>query len=161
MRARNNLLRSLDEGAQTVDLFFLPFEDRRTSEREYRVFCPLQGTSISALSKYRWHKPWKFADKTPREMPVIVSSITDGIRRIHGDILADLNDNNEMDRLLLKQGFSLDVFYDEECDVFQLVELNGFGARSSCGSCLFQGQGRLIQHVWRDGVPGRDGNLRR
>lgn len=57
--------------------------------------------------------------------------------RIRGLILDDL-DESEMDRLLVEQGFSFDLLFDEERNACELVELNGFGARSSCGSCLFQ-----------------------
>jgi len=42
------------------------------------------------------------------------------------------------DKLLLEQGFSFDLFYKEETERCELVELNTFGVRSACGSCLFQ-----------------------
>ena len=42
------------------------------------------------------------------------------------------------DKLMLEQGFSFDLFYEEETGRCELVELNTFGVRSACGSCLFQ-----------------------
>jgi hypothetical protein len=41
-----------------------------------------------------------------------------------------------MDKLLLQQGFSFDVMFDGESGNIKLIELNSFGARSGCGSCL-------------------------
>jgi hypothetical protein len=43
-----------------------------------------------------------------------------------------------LDRLMMEQGFSFDLFYDEDSETCELVELNTFGVRSGCGSCLFQ-----------------------
>jgi len=43
----------------------------------------------------------------------------------------------EMDKLLLEQGFTFDVMYAEDTGECKLIELNSFGARSGCGSCLF------------------------
>lgn len=46
--------------------------------------------------------------------------------------------NDAEDRLMMEQGFSFDLFYDEDTEKCSLVELNTFGVRSACGSCLFQ-----------------------
>ncbi len=46
--------------------------------------------------------------------------------------------DEERDRLLTEQGLSFDLFLDEEAQTVELVELNSFGVRSPCGSCLFQ-----------------------
>lgn len=66
-----------------------------------------------------------------------MESIVAGAKEPHRVTRADLDSRRHMDDLLLKQGFSFDVFYDEEHDKCELVELNVFGIRSGCGSCLF------------------------
>jgi hypothetical protein len=47
-----------------------------------------------------------------------------------------------LDELMLKQGFTFDVLWDAE-ERCELIELNSFGTRSGCGTCLF--------HWLRDG----------
>jgi hypothetical protein len=42
-----------------------------------------------------------------------------------------------MGELMLKQGFSFDIIFDEAAQRCALIELNVFGARSGCGACLF------------------------
>ncbi|KAI0160272.1 hypothetical protein GGR57DRAFT_414329 [Xylariaceae sp. FL1272] len=56
---------------------------------------------------------------------------------ISKQIAAELVSGDERDMALMKQGFTFDISYDEKEDTVQLVELNVFGARSACGSCLF------------------------
>lgn len=65
----------------------------------------------------------------------VVNRVVAEAQRMRGLILEDL-DESEMDRLLVGQGFSFDLLFDEMRDVCELVELNGFGVRISCGSCL-------------------------
>ncbi|RKU42635.1 hypothetical protein DL546_000159 [Coniochaeta pulveracea] len=137
-RARNALLHSLEDGEQeSFDLFFMPFDVRMRSDREYRVFCPPGGHRITGISQYQWHKPWAYAHENEARQTEVVSRVSAEAERIRGLILDDL-DESEMDRLLVEQGFSFDLLFDEERNACELVELNGFGARSSCGSCLFQ-----------------------
>ncbi|KAH8909197.1 hypothetical protein BR93DRAFT_536731 [Coniochaeta sp. PMI_546] len=137
-RARNSLLNDLKDGSETFNLFFLPFNDRMHSELEYRVFCPPGANTITGISQYQWHKPWRFAGRGYDSQGTVAHTILDEVTKIHRLILEDLNDNDPMDKLLIDQGFSFDVFFDEDSQTCQLVELNGFGVRSSCGSCLFQ-----------------------
>jgi hypothetical protein len=60
----------------------------------------------------------------------------EGLRRL---ILEEVTESERVeDKLLLEQGFSFDLFYEEETGRCELVELNTFGVRSACGSCLFQ-----------------------
>ncbi|KAF9767056.1 hypothetical protein IL306_000431 [Fusarium sp. DS 682] len=136
-RARNEMSKSLKEESPTVNLTFLPFNERMGSRREYRVYCAPEAGAITAVSQYCWHKPWFFSDEQPENRARVVDNIWKGIQKIHDDILQDLDTSNELDHLLLKQGLSFDVFYDEADESSQLVELNVFGARSGCGSCLF------------------------
>ncbi|KAB5576070.1 hypothetical protein GE09DRAFT_614287 [Coniochaeta sp. 2T2.1] len=137
-RARNALFHSLEDGHVSFDLFFLPFDDRMRIEREYRVYCPPGGQRITGISQYQWHKPWIFANRGGHERTAIAQAILDEATRIHRLVLDDLKDSDPMDKLLLEQGFSFDLFFDEHSKTCELVELNGFGVRSSCGSCLFQ-----------------------
>lgn len=138
MRARNSLVNSLEDGNDSFDLFFLPFDDRMRSELEYRVFCPPGAKKITCVSQYQWHKPWAFAGRDRHSQDSVATTILNEITRIHSLILEELNENDPMDKLLVDQGFSFDVFFDEDSGTCQLVELNGFGVRSSCGACLFQ-----------------------
>lgn len=137
-RARNALFHSLEGGHTSFDLFFMPFDGRMRSDLEYRVFCPPGASKITGISQYQWHKPWRFAERDSQVQSIVTHTILDEATRIHHLIMEDLNSNNPMDKLLVDQGFSFDVFFDEDSKTCQLVELNGFGVRSSCGSCLFQ-----------------------
>lgn len=160
-RARSAVRKILQEdgGGGGVQLYLLPFDARMSSAREYRVFCPPPGGGggaeeqahhrISAISQYQWHKPWLFAERGAAEQQEAARAIWEGCRAVHAMIVADLSahgddDNHDMDLLLRRQGFSFDVLYDDAAvgggggGRCELVELNGFGARSSCGSCLFQ-----------------------
>ncbi|KAK0736685.1 hypothetical protein B0T21DRAFT_288867 [Apiosordaria backusii] len=137
-RARSALFNSLEAGDETFDLFFLPFDDRMSSDREYRVFCPPGGKKITAVSQYQWHKKWRYDYLCSDDQKQKVDTIMSGITAMHKRILGDLDKDNELDNLLLQQGFSFDVLFDVTTELCELVELNGFGVRSSCGSCLFQ-----------------------
>ncbi|RSL92509.1 hypothetical protein CEP52_013786 [Fusarium oligoseptatum] len=114
-RARNDIVNSLESGSETVNITFLPFDARMDSRREYRVFCCPTNGNITAWQTKIWA----------------------GIVAIHRHILNDLKPDAELDNLLLQQGFTFDVLYDEDKEATELVELNVFGARSGCGSCLF------------------------
>jgi hypothetical protein len=70
------------------------------------------------------------------EIDGILGKIMNEIKLVHGEILSELG-NEDMDLLLLKQGFSFDVMWKEDEQRCALIELNGFGARSGCGACLF------------------------
>jgi len=54
------------------------------------------------------------------------------------------NRSDELDELMLKQGFTFDFLWDGERERCELIELNSFGTRSGCGTCLF--------HWLRDGA---------
>ncbi|KAI0836865.1 hypothetical protein F5Y06DRAFT_304953 [Hypoxylon sp. FL0890] len=136
-------------GKEPFDLFFLPFNHRMESTREYRVFCPpiwntvlstaapISDIHISAISQSLWHKPWLFAKETEAEAEKIAQKIANGCRKILNEILEEADLCNKVDNGLFWQGLSFDVWFDEEMDTIQLVELNVFGCRSGCGSCLF------------------------
>ncbi|KAI4858598.1 hypothetical protein F4820DRAFT_468117 [Hypoxylon rubiginosum] len=123
-------------------LFFLPFNNRMQLAREYRVFCPpvdsLADMHISAISQYEWHKLWLFAFRSEDHACRIAKEITRKCEEILTEIRKDLMSPNEMDRYLLTQGFTFDVLFDEQTRQCQLIEVNVFGIRSACGSCLFQ-----------------------
>ncbi|KAK3936646.1 hypothetical protein QBC46DRAFT_394556 [Diplogelasinospora grovesii] len=143
-RARNALFHTLEDTKQVaVEMYFLPFNPQMRSEREYRVFCRPGDARMTGISQYRWHKPWLLATdtegqpKSGREMEGVAGIVTTGATHLHRQILGELQRDDE-NELLLKQGFSFDVFYDEDKGQCELVELNTFGVRSACGSCLFQ-----------------------
>jgi hypothetical protein len=87
---------------------------------------------------------------------------------VRGLILAEVEKRGEReDRLMREQGFSFDLFYDEGTERCELVELNTFGVRSACGSCLFQwvedrkvmygeeeAEFRVAVDMFEPGVPG-------
>ncbi|RWA11420.1 hypothetical protein EKO27_g3675 [Xylaria grammica] len=136
----NSALRSAE--SEEFELFFTPWNGRMRSEREYRVFCPpfrsQELLRISAISQYRWHREWLFYFASDEQRNQVVGRVAEGSDEIRKQIAAELHVGDEMDDLLMRQGLTFDVFYDEEQDLVQLVELNVFGARSACGSCLFQ-----------------------
>ncbi|KAI1183434.1 hypothetical protein F5B17DRAFT_416261 [Nemania serpens] len=141
-RAHNALTNDLESDAKTFELFFTPWNGRMRTDREYRVFCPPftspDSLHISVTSQYQWHKQWLF-HAAPNELRnQAVDKIAGGSDEIRKQITAVLDVEDEMDSLLMRQGLTFDVFFDEERDLVQLVELNVFGVRSACGSCLFQ-----------------------
>ncbi|KAI0114552.1 hypothetical protein F4776DRAFT_322272 [Hypoxylon sp. NC0597] len=146
-------------GLEPFELFFLPFNHRMQTAREYRVFCPpiwhatsststpISHTHISAISQYQWHKPWLFATKTEDECEKLAEKIARGCKKILGEIIHEADLRNLMDNGLFWQGFTFDVCFDEQSDTFELVELNVFGCRSACGSCLFHWKDdKLVLH---------------
>ncbi|KAF4981418.1 hypothetical protein FZEAL_2766 [Fusarium zealandicum] len=136
-RSHDVMMNRLESGESAIGVTFLPFNDRMESRREYRSYCAPGSGVITAVSQYCWHKPWLLAGTQPQNLMEVVGRIWQGIRDIHRQIMRELDLTEKLDCLLLKQGFSFDVFYDEGKDAFQLVELNVSGARSGCGSCLF------------------------
>ncbi|KAI0860820.1 hypothetical protein F4860DRAFT_477804 [Xylaria cubensis] len=142
LRARNALFDAVEGDSKAFELFFIPWNGRMRSEREYRVFCPpfssTDSLRVSAISQYRWHKQWLFYLASDEVRKQAVEKIVEGINVIRKQIATELHAKDEMDALLMQQGLTFDVFFDEERDMVQLIELNVFGARSACGSCLFQ-----------------------
>ncbi|KAI1163364.1 hypothetical protein F5B18DRAFT_619970 [Nemania serpens] len=141
-RARNALLSALEGDAETFELFFTPWNDRMRPDREYRVFCPPfrppDSLRISAISQYQWHKQWLLHLASDELRNQAMEKIVEGSDEIRKQIAAELDAEDETDNLLMRQRLTFDVFFDEEHDVVHLVELNCFGLRSACGSCLFQ-----------------------
>ncbi|KAI8716485.1 hypothetical protein NCS52_00942600 [Fusarium sp. LHS14.1] len=136
-RARNDIVNSLESGSVTVDITLLPFDARMYSRREYRVFCCPTTGNMTAVSQYCWHKSWLFHGRPGTALKPVADKIWAGIVVLHQQIMNDLKPDAELDNLLLKQGFTFDVLYDEDKGTTELVELNVFGAMSGCGSCLF------------------------
>jgi hypothetical protein len=121
-----------------INLYFLPFNDKMSTKHEYRVFCAPPTGDITAVSQYKRHTPLVFQDAhSTEEIDGILGRIMIGIQLVHAKILNELG-NGDMDLLLLKQGFSFDVMWKEDEQRCALIELNGFGARSGCGACLFR-----------------------
>ena len=153
VRVRNALVHHVDdpEGDRRVDgdgagisgleMFFLPFDERMAGDREYRVFCRPGDGRVTGISQYRWYRPWRFAGLGEEEQERVAKRIVEEAEEVRGMVLDEVRHAAEEDplmRLLLEQGFSFDLFFDEDHDTCSLVELNTFGVRSACGSCLFQ-----------------------
>ncbi|KAJ3494195.1 hypothetical protein NLG97_g4236 [Lecanicillium saksenae] len=140
LRAYITLTNILNADQEFAMLYCVPFDRRMDTKHEYRVFCVPETFKISTVSQYRWHKPWVFADKHPQERTEIAGAILQGIKEIHASIVARLQARgvDELDDIIYTQGFSFDVLNIAGGDDFLLVELNSFGIRSACGSCLFQ-----------------------
>ncbi|KAI1385373.1 uncharacterized protein F4822DRAFT_412889 [Hypoxylon trugodes] len=128
-------------GREDIELIFVPFDHRASLSRRYRVFCPparfASQSYISAISQYDWRRPWFLASNNGLDMARAAEKITRECDKLREMIVGELNLNNWMDKGMLSQGFTFDVLFDEERDVFQLIELDTFGTRSACGSCLF------------------------
>ncbi|KAI1195497.1 hypothetical protein F5X97DRAFT_307851 [Nemania serpens] len=141
-RARNALINALEGGAKEFQLFFTPWNGPMRTDREYRVFCPPfrspDSLRISAISQYKWHDQWLFHLASDEQRNQAVENIVEGSDEIRKQIAAELDVHDETDNLLMRQGLTFDVFFNEERCLVQLVELNVFGVRSACGSCLFQ-----------------------
>ncbi|KAM0452861.1 hypothetical protein ACHAO4_005280 [Trichoderma viride] len=139
-RAWSALTNILNHEGEEGHVYFLPFNAEMRIEREYRVFCVPSSLNISGVSQYRWHKPWMFGHENRDEMANIAQKILGGIQEVHAEIIAymKVHDDNELENLIRTQGFTFDVLYDENTEKCALIELNTFGVRSACGSCLFQ-----------------------
>lgn len=140
LRARNAIEGALTSGkamGEGVNLYFLPFDERMATENEYRVFCAPENGRITALSQYKWHAASVLQERWNRDGEEVVKTIWEGVKVVHMEIMAELDEENKMDNLMLKQGFSFDVMWIEKEKKCALIELNSFGTRSGCGSCLF------------------------
>ncbi|KAK3906373.1 putative cell division cycle 123 protein [Staphylotrichum tortipilum] len=141
VRARNVLGNFLEDKGESegVEMFFMRWDGRMAAEREYRVFCRPGDGKVSAVSQYRWWTGWRFGGVGEEEQERVVKRVRRGAEEVRGLILEEAERRGEEeDRLLVEQGFSFDLLYDEDGDTCELVELNTFGVRSACGSCLFQ-----------------------
>lgn len=138
-RGTNSILRLL-ERKEDINFFFLPYNSGMDTSKEFRVFCAPPDGRITGVSQYKWHKPSVFMqNKSEEDVQQLVATAMKGILVAHGEMLAEARTSTggEMDVLLLKQGFTFDVMFDEKNGRCGTIELNSFGSRSGCGSCLF------------------------
>jgi len=49
-RAMNAITKLVEEGAQEIPMYFLPFNDKMMTEKEFRVFCSPGEGNIAAVS---------------------------------------------------------------------------------------------------------------
>lgn len=127
-----------------IPMYFLPFNEKMRTDMEFRVFCPPGEGMIAAVSQYRWHSRSIFADMREEERRVVIDAIFEGIQKVHKEIIGVVRERADgLDALILRQGFTFDVMWNAEEDRCLLIELNSFGTRSGCGTCLF--------HWLRDG----------
>ncbi|KAL7943571.1 hypothetical protein V8C42DRAFT_329442 [Trichoderma barbatum] len=140
LRTWSALTNILNSDAEVAYAYFLPFNVGMKSAREYRVFCVPNSLDISAVSQYEWHKPWIFANEDRNVMANMAQKILGGIQKVHVEVIAYMkaHEDKELETLIRSQGFTFDVLYDEIAGQCMLIELNTFGVRSACGSCLFQ-----------------------
>ncbi|EGR45725.1 uncharacterized protein TRIREDRAFT_123455 [Trichoderma reesei QM6a] len=139
LRTWSALTNVLNSDAEETHAYFLPFDSRLQSSREYRVFCCPESLRITAVSQYEWHKPWIYAEENRDMMGDRAQRITGCIERVHEDIIEFMQaqEDGELQKVIRSQGFTFDVFYDGDANQCSLIELNTFGVRSACGSCLF------------------------
>jgi hypothetical protein len=143
-RAVNAITALLRVGAKEIPLYFLPFDNKMRTDREFRVFCPPGNGVISAVSQYKWHARSIFSSLPASELEDTCMKVLSKIWDVHAEIMAVVKKSeDELDQLMSKQGLTFDVMWDEEDERCQLIELNSFGTRSGCGACLF--------HWLRDG----------
>lgn len=135
-RAVNAITRLLDAGEDEVRLYFLPWDGRMDTRKEFRVFCA-PGDRVTGVSQYRWYERSFLTALQSEEIAQAAERIWEGIQDVHEEILKAVKERSDkLDTIMLEQGFSFDVLWvGERC---LLIELNSFGARSGCGSCLFQ-----------------------
>ncbi|SJL01487.1 uncharacterized protein ARMOST_04809 [Armillaria ostoyae] len=120
-----------------VNLFLLPFNHDINPAREYRVFVPPSESvlSVSAISQYRWHKPFYEADRSAAMCRA--KEVHEGAIRILELILEHAESLPQQVRdTMQREGLVFDVFQTSGGEV-QLVEINPFGAMSGCGTSLF------------------------
>ncbi len=125
-------LRAQDEDV-AVYVYLFPWNKGMKTSLEYRVFCPRDRGRIAAVSQYRWHEPWVHAEKGMEEQKWIAERVWRGAEEVYERLLASESMTESMRR---KEGFIFDVCEDGKGGVM-LIELNGFGAMSGCGSCLY------------------------
>ncbi|KAL2071930.1 hypothetical protein VTL71DRAFT_13165 [Oculimacula yallundae] len=138
-RATNAMIRGERKFDGKTKLIFLTFDAKMDTAKEFRVFCAPPNGRITAVSQYKWHKPSVFREREPQARSSLMKTVMDGIQGVHKQILGEAirGSGAAMDKLLLEQGFTFDVVFDQETEKSKLIELNSFGARSGCGSCLF------------------------
>lgn len=137
-----------------IHLFLHPWDVTMNQSVEFRCFVPpwkSESCRIVAISQYHWYLPFPSDDFTPRlVIDLAVKFATASLQ----DILATAFDKGIYADLKY-WGFSFDIVVKNVSGAgenVEVVEVNPFGARSGCGSCLF--------HWERDGsvlYGGREG----
>ncbi|KAJ6519308.1 hypothetical protein C8R45DRAFT_950953 [Mycena sanguinolenta] len=140
-RSRHALKEALSEDSP-VRVYLMPWDDTMDTRREYRVFCaPTSAyhprpSRVTAVSQYSWHKRSLLADLPPAQLEAEMAHLLEGITHIHAEIIAHSLQNG-MNALLNRDGFVFDVYLHPGTREVQLLELDPFGVRANCGSCLF------------------------
>lgn len=134
-RAMNAIIRLLEIDSPIV-FYFLPFNTDMDTSLEYRVFCPPFNGDVAAVSQYKWHTQSIFHNRPDKEITQIAETVMKEIQIIHEEIMSHKLPD-ELAKLLRSQGFTFDVMFEEKTSKCVLIELNSFGTRSGCGSCLF------------------------
>ncbi|KAL8684692.1 MAG: hypothetical protein Q9218_008183, partial [Villophora microphyllina] len=145
----------LRRAGERVVMFLFPWDERMTTELEYRVFCcPILGPDddvlgkgregegglnvgvrMAAISQYKWHAPWFHGHKTVAERQAVAERLVLNCQRLFKQTVSE---PSFMATGLKERGFVFDVVEDPATQAVRLIELNEFGAMTGCGSCLFQ-----------------------
>ena len=123
----------LHDPSTPIYMYLFPWKYDIKTELEYRVYCaPLTG-KIAAISQYEWHAPWYHASAAKHDQEAIANRILKNCQGLHQEIMGQ----PAMTEVLRNRGFVFDVYEDPSTQEVRLIELNGFGAMSGCGACLF------------------------
>ena len=121
------------DSSMPLFMYLLPWKHGMKTDLEYRIYCAPPTGKIAAISQYKWHAPWYHAARTRSEQEGIIQRLHEGCKVLHQKIMA----HPAMIEKLKSRGFVFDVTEDRGTQGVQLIELNGFGAMSGCGACLF------------------------
>ena len=116
-----------------IHLYLFPWDINIRTELEYRVFCPPKAGRIAAISQYKWYESWYHAKESPNEQQNLAEQVVKGAEVLNSQLMV----HPAMTEAMRSSGYTFDVAKDPESHVIRLIELNGFGALSGCGSCLF------------------------
>ena len=124
-------------------MYLFPWREDIRTELEYRVYCPpplaesdnpgkSAEAKISAISQYNWHTPWYHA-ASESKYKGLTQALLKSCRDLHQKIVT----SPAFTERLKSRGFVFNVVEDPCTHDVQLIELNGFGAMTGCGACLF------------------------
>ena len=123
----------LHDTSTPIYMYLFPWKDDTKTELKYRVYCAPPTGKIAAISQYNWHAPWYPASAAKKDQEAIANGLLENCQALHQEIMG----HPAMTEALKNRGFVFDVYEDPSTQDVRLIELNGFGAVSGCGACLF------------------------
>jgi len=119
------------------NIYVLPFNEEMSTEKELRCFARPGDAALVAVSQYRWWRPCTYlSDRDEESQHATASTIVGCVPPVLQEVLQEAR-GKTFEAELLEQGFVFDCLWKPEVSRCQLVELNTFGPRSTCGSALF------------------------